>query len=110
MTVKELVSNLDVEEMYRYSSEGVIIIDFFTDWCNPCKRIAPEYENMSEEYKNIRFYKCNGESQIFETEFRQYVDCYPTFLFIKDMNIIDKCIGGNSIKLRENIILHNNLS
>ena len=49
MTVKELVNDLDVEEMYRYSSEGVIIIDFFTDWCNPCKRIAPEYENMSKE-------------------------------------------------------------
>ena len=105
MTIKELINDLDVEEMYKESAERVVIIDFYTDWCNPCKKIAPEYDSMSEEYKNIKFYKCNGDSQLFEREFREYVDCYPTFLFIKDMNVINKYIGGNSVKLRESIVL-----
>ena len=38
-----------------------IIIDFYATWCGPCKRFAPEFVSLSEEYADIHFIKVNIE-------------------------------------------------
>lgn len=95
--VIEITDEFDINNLYQDSKNKLIVIDFYTDWCGPCKRVFPIYSklSLSDDFKNVGFYKCNGEGKIAEKEFDDYVDRYPTFLIIKDEKIVDKFIGTN---------------
>ncbi len=44
-------------------NNDIIIIDFWADWCGPCKMFGPVYEKMSEEYPDIKFAKCDTQNE-----------------------------------------------
>jgi len=47
---------------WQYSGERPAIIDFYADWCAPCKMVAPILEELSEEYKDqVDIYKVDTE-------------------------------------------------
>ncbi len=47
-----------------YAGDQPCIIDFYADWCRPCKMIAPIMEELSKEYKGkVRIYKVNTDEQ-----------------------------------------------
>ena len=44
-------------------SSGIILVDFWADWCGPCKMFAPIYEAASEKYPDIIFGKVDTEAE-----------------------------------------------
>jgi thioredoxin len=51
-------------KQWVYKSDKPAIIDFYTDWCGPCKRVAPIMEELAAEYDGqIRIYKMNTEKE-----------------------------------------------
>lgn len=44
-------------------SNDIVLIDFFADWCGPCKSFAPVFEAASEKYPDIAFAKCDTEAE-----------------------------------------------
>jgi len=63
-TFKEKVYNYDQNKEWKYEGELPCMIDFYADWCGPCKTVAPVLEELADEYKDkINIYKVNTEEQ-----------------------------------------------
>jgi thioredoxin 1 len=54
--------NIDAENFEDTITENdIVLVDFWADWCGPCKRFEPIYEKASEEYRDIVFAKLDTE-------------------------------------------------
>jgi thioredoxin len=78
---KEKIFNYETEKDWKY--EGLpAIIDFYADWCGPCKMVAPILEELSNEYEGkLVIYKVNTDiEQELSAVFG--IQSIPTMLFI----------------------------
>lgn len=63
-TFFEKVFNYEENKDWKFEGELPAIIDFYADWCGPCKSLAPVLEQLSEEYKGkINIYKIDTEAE-----------------------------------------------
>jgi thioredoxin 1 len=63
-TFKEKVHNYEINKEWKFEGKNPCIIDFYADWCGPCKMVAPVMEELSKEYKGkVDIYKVDTEDQ-----------------------------------------------
>jgi thioredoxin len=63
-TFQKKVFNFEVNKEWKYEGDLPCVIDFYADWCGPCKMIAPVLEELSKEYEGkIRIYKIDTEAE-----------------------------------------------
>jgi len=61
-TFLEKVFNFEKNKEWKFEGELPCLIDFYADWCQPCKMVAPILAELSEEYKGkINIYKIDTE-------------------------------------------------
>ena len=62
-TFKEKVFNYTENQDWKFEGDKPMIIDFYADWCQPCKMVAPILEELQKENENIKICKVNTEEQ-----------------------------------------------
>lgn len=79
---KDNIFNYEQEKEWKYEGPLPAIIDFYADWCAPCKMVAPILEELSKEYEGrLVIYKVNTEVEM-ELASVFGISSIPTFLFI----------------------------
>lgn len=75
-------------------TDKLVVIDFWAEWCGPCKMIGPIIEEIGEEYKDkIVVGKLNVDEND-ETTSQYGIRNIPTVLFIKNGKVVDKLVGA----------------
>lgn len=75
------IFNYKENKEWKFEGEKPCMIDFYADWCGPCKAVAPVIEELSKEFEDIDVYKVDTEA---EHELAMLFDIrsIPSFLFI----------------------------
>ena len=98
MNVLKITNNNFEEEVLN--SDKPVIIDFYADWCGPCKIMSPIIDNIAEENTDIKVGKVNvDESQ--EIAIKYNIMSIPTIIVFKDGKEYKKFVGVTS---KENIL------
>lgn len=93
MALKFTDENFEKEVL---KSDIPVLIDFYADWCGPCKMMAPVIEELSTEYENsIKVGKLNVDEAP-ETSRKYKVMSIPTLLVVKNGEVVDTIVGAVS--------------
>ena len=75
-----------------------VVIDFYAQWCGPCKMIAPKYAELAKNTPAVAFAKCDVDEAGDVAE-RCGISCMPTFQFFKGGECVNELQGANYPKL-----------
>ncbi|WP_328340378.1 thioredoxin [Micromonospora sp. NBC_00421] len=84
-------------------SSGIVLVDFWAEWCGPCKRFAPVYERSSEKHPEITFGKVDTEAQQ-ELGAKFDIRSIPTIMAVRDGVIVFAQPGALPESALENLI------
>ncbi len=81
-TFKEKVFNFDLNKEWKFEGTTPCMIDFYADWCGPCKMVAPLLEELQKEYGDkLVIYKVNTEDER-ELSALFGIQSIPSLLFV----------------------------
>lgn len=81
-TFKEKVFNFEQNKEWKFEGTLPCVIDFYADWCGPCKMVAPILEELSKEYSGkLNVYKVDTEDQR-ELSAMFGIQSIPSILFV----------------------------
>lgn len=73
-------------------TNGTVVVDFYATWCNPCKMLAPVFEQVSNEVEGVTFGKVNIDENM-ELTVKYNVTTVPTIVLLKDGVEVDRTVG-----------------
>lgn len=69
-----------------------VVVDFWAEWCGPCKMLSPIVEEVAKEYKEVKFCRLNVDDNPNQAGKFQIMSI-PTLIFFKQGKAIDKVVG-----------------
>lgn len=84
-------------------ASGLVVVDFYADWCGPCKMMAPIIDSISEDYDDVKFVKLNVDYNQ-DLAMNYGVMSIPTFMFFKNGEAAKTIVGGTSRDAFEDIL------
>ena len=92
----EYVFNSSNFEEEVLKSDIPVLVDFYADWCGPCKMMAPIVHQLAEAYAGkVKIGKLNVDESL-DIAQKYRVMSIPTFIFFHDGEVEDTAIGGMS--------------
>ena len=103
--VTEISSTDEFNKALESAGDSLVVVDYSTSWCGPCKIIAPKFDEFSEQYKNVAFLKVMGDSSPDADKLMrsQGVRALPSFHFWKGKQQVDTISGAKTQALQDAI-------
>lgn len=93
MEIKITNDNFETEVL---GSDIPVLVDFYADWCGPCKMMAPVVESIAEKYEGkLKVGKCNIDTDT-DVALKYRVMSIPTFVVFKGGEAVVTTIGAMS--------------
>ena len=91
---KIVILNAENFQQEVLDSEQLVVVDFWADWCGPCKMVAPVMDELAEDYDGrAKIAKLNvDEERDLAKKYR--VMSIPSILFFKNGNEVDRIVGA----------------
>jgi len=100
---KEIVVTSQNFEQEILKSEVPVLVDFWADWCVPCRMVAPILEEIAGEYSDkLKVTKINVDEES-ELASRYSIISIPTMLLFKNGEVVNQKVGAGSRKEIESI-------
>lgn len=99
--VKEIQSLAEFQQETK--GPGLVVVDFFTTWCGPCKQIAPFIDSLASKYPEVKFIKVDIEKNE-DIAGPLRIQSIPTFHFMVRGAVVDEMKGANPNTLEEKVI------
>ena len=88
--VMELTSH-DFDQ--KKSENELLLVDFWAEWCGPCKSMHPIFSRMAKKYKSVRFARVNVDNAQ-DIAMRYGVQSIPTFIMFKNGQVANTMVGA----------------
>lgn len=95
----EIQSEITVLELSDSNFDNIILsekptlVDFWAEWCGPCKMMHPIFERMSKKYPGIKFARVNVDQNQYISR-RLSIQAIPTFIMFRSGQILDRMMGA----------------
>ena len=100
------ITKEEFEEHFN-EKDKLFVVDFYAEWCGPCKVIGPVIEELSEDYKDRAIIRKVNVDEQREIAAAYGIKSIPTILFFKNGELVEKNVGQTSKpKLEEMIETH----
>lgn len=77
-------------------SDKPVLVDFWAEWCTPCRMLGPTFEKLAEKYGNeITFAKINVDD-LPDVAGKYAVRSIPTLLLLRQGNVLEQVVGTRS--------------
>ena len=90
MPVIELTSQNFNQEI---RNNNLLLVDFWAEWCGPCKSMHPIFTRMAKKYKQIRFARVNVDDAQ-DIAMKYGVQSIPTFIMFKNAEVVNRMVGA----------------
>lgn len=90
-------------EFINEVKDGLVLVDFYADWCGPCKMLSPVLEQINNEDDEVKVIKVNIDDSAFLANYYQ-VQSIPTLVLLKNGEFLHKMIGFKPKKVIEELI------
>lgn len=87
--IKLTAENFDEEVL---NSDKPVLIDFWANWCGPCRMLSPVVDEIADEYDSVKVCKVNVDDEM-QLASAFGVSSIPMLVVIKDKKIVDHTIG-----------------
>jgi thioredoxin 1 len=90
-----MVEEINSSNFKQKISEGRSLVDFWAPWCGPCRMMAPVFEELSKEVKNMKFFKLNVDDNG-DIAAQSEVQGIPTLILFEDGEETKRIVGLKS--------------
>ncbi len=93
MAVTDVTESSFADEVLM--ADGLVVVDYWADWCSPCKQLSPIIDELSSEYGDVKFVKVDTNSNP-NLAAEQGILSLPTLQFFQGGRVAKSLSGGKT--------------